>query len=254
VSGPGPAARPDRVAELVEEWELREAVGGLRGVVDSGLASTVFLLVYLVDGRRLGPALVGALVTTLVVLVVRLVRHEPVRHALTGVLVVAVSAAIAMATGRAANFYLVGIAVQVGYAVAYLVSLAVGWPLLGVMLGPLLGEGFRWRSVPARRRAYWWASCIWFCVFLVRISIQIPLYLHDHVVSLGIATLLLGWPLFALAALLSWLVLRRVPLATDPQASAPPSEPEPTGDERDPHPGVATQDAVAAQEEEEPAS
>jgi hypothetical protein len=213
VSEPGPAARPDRVAELVEQWELREAVGGLRGVVDSGLASTVFLLVYLVDGRRLGPALVGALATTLVILLVRLVRHEPVRQALTGVLVVGVSAAIAVATGRAANFYVVGIAVQIAYGVAYLVSLAVGWPLLGVLIGPLLGEGFRWHEVPERRRAYWWASCIWFCVFAIRVAIQVPLYLHDHVVSLGISTLLLGWPLFALAALLSWLVLRRVPPA-----------------------------------------
>ena len=49
MSEPGPAARPDRVAELVEQWELREAVGGLRGVVDSGLASTVFLVVYLAN-------------------------------------------------------------------------------------------------------------------------------------------------------------------------------------------------------------
>ena len=103
---------------------------------------------------------------------------------------------------------------------AYLVSLAVGWPLLGVLVGPLLGEGFRWHEVPERRRAYCWASCIWFCVFAIRVAIQVPLYLHDHVVSLGVSTLLLGWPLFALAALLSWLVLRRVPLALadDPDA------------------------------------
>ena len=235
MSEPGPAARPDRVADFVEQWELREAVGGVRGVVDSGLASTAFLLVYLVDGRRLVPALVAALATTVAILVLRLVRHEPVRQALTGVLVVGVSATIAAATGRAANFYVVGIAIQLAYGVAYLVSLAIGWPLLGVLLGPLLGEGFRWRSVPARRRAYWWASCIWFCVFAVRVAIQVPLYLHDHVVSLGISTLLLGWPLFALAALLSWLVLRRVPPALED-----PVQPRPATT----HDGTASPDAL----------
>src|SRR3954452_6018304 len=98
--------------------------------------------------------------------VVRLLDREPLRQAAGGGLVVAVSAAIAVGTGRAANFYVGGILVQLGYALAYLVSLGLGWPLLGVILGPLLGEGFRWHSVPARRRAYFWASWVWFCVFL----------------------------------------------------------------------------------------
>ncbi|MFI5101506.1 MAG: DUF3159 domain-containing protein [Actinomycetes bacterium] len=228
MSDPGPAGgrpdRSDRMADLVEEWELREAIGGVRGIVDSGLASTVFLLVYVLDGKKLGPALAGALVTTVVVLVVRLARHEPVRQALGGVLVVGISAAIAIGTGRAANFYVFGIAVQICYALAYLVSLAVGWPLLGVLVGPLIGEGFRWHSDPPRRRAYWWASWIWFCVFAIRVAIQVPLYLHDHVVSLGVSTLLLGWPMFAVAAVLSWLVLRRVPLSLAPE-SVDPDEP-----------------------------
>jgi hypothetical protein len=222
VSEPEPQleARSDRVADLVEQWELREAVGGVRGIVDSGLASTVFLLVYVVGGRRLVPAVVAAVVATVVLLVVRLVRHEPLRHAAGGVLVVGVSATVALVTGRASNFYVIGILVQASYAVAYLVSLAVGWPLLGVLVGPLLGEGFRWHSVPARRRAYFWASCVWFVVFLVRIAVQVPLYLQDRVVSLGVAGLLLGWPLFAAAAFVSWLILRRVPPVLSPDTGA----------------------------------
>jgi hypothetical protein len=208
------------MADLVEQWELREAVGGVRGMVDSALASTVFLLAYVLDGKRLTPALVAALAATGALLVMRLARREPVRQALGGVVVVAISATIAAATGRAANFFVVGISLQVAYAVGYLVSLAVGWPLLGVMVGPLLGEGFRWRSDPPRRRAYVLASWVWFGVFAVRVAIQVPLYLHDRVVSLGVSTLLLGWPMFAVAAALSWLLLRRVPLSLGEQPAA----------------------------------
>ncbi len=209
-------AGTDRVADFVEEWELRDAIGGVRGVIDSGLASTVFLVVYVVDDRRLGPALWAALAATVVLLGLRLLRREPLRQAVSGVVVVAMSAVIAVMTGRAANFYVVGILVQLAYALAYLVSLAVGWPLLGVLLGPLLGEGFRWHSDPPRRRAYWWASWIWFCVFAIRVGVQVPLYLQDKVVSLGVAKLLMGWPMFAVAGLLSWLVLRRVPPSLAP--------------------------------------
>jgi hypothetical protein len=206
---PGP--RRDRVADLVEELELRDAIGGLRGVVDSGLATTAFLLVYAVTGRQMAPALWAAVAATVVLLVVRLVRREPLRQALSGVFVVAVSAVVAAATGQAANFYLLGILLQAAYAVGYLVSLVLGWPLLGVMVGPLLGEGFRWHDDPPRRRAYWWASWIWFVVFAVRLAVFVPLYLNDSVITLGLAKLALGWPMFAVAALLSWLVLRRVP-------------------------------------------
>ena len=86
-------ASSDRMADLVEQWELREAIGGVRGMVDSALASTVFLLAYLLDGKRLTPALVAALGATFALLVTRLARREPVRQALGGVVVVAISAA-----------------------------------------------------------------------------------------------------------------------------------------------------------------
>jgi hypothetical protein len=216
--------RRDRVADLVEELELREAVGGIRGIIDSGLATTAFLVVYAVTGRQMAPALWAAVAATVVLLVVRLVRREPLRQAVSGVFVVAVSALVAAATGRAANFYLLGILLQAAYAVGYLVSLALGWPLLGVLVGPLLGEGFRWHDDPPRRRAYWWASWIWFVVFAVRLVVFVPLYVNNQVITLGIAKLALGWPMFAAGAVLSWLVLRRVPPSLG-DAPAEPGEP-----------------------------
>jgi len=218
VSGPqvGPAEQTppvaiDRVAAFVEEYDLKSAVGGVRGLVDSGLASTVFVAVYALGGRHLVPAVWAAVAVTLILLVVRAVRREPLRQTLAGVAAVAVSALIAVLTGRAANFFLVGIVIQLVYAAAYLVSLAVGWPLMGVLLGPVLGEGMAWRADPPRRRAYWWASWIWFAVFVFRSAVQIPLYLQNKVVTLGIAKIAMGWPLFALAGLGTWMILRRVP-------------------------------------------
>jgi hypothetical protein len=212
-----PAEVPaDRVAAFVEEWDLKEAIGGVRGLIDSGLASTAFIAVYALGGHHLVPSIVAALVVTAVIVILRAVRHEPMRQAWSGLLAVGLSALIALATGRAANFFVVGIAVQIAYALAYLVSLALGWPLMGVLLGPVTGEGMAWRNDPPRRRAYWWCSWVWFLVFVVRTAVQLPLYLNNKVVTLGIAKIAMGWPLFALAGGLSWLILRRVPATVPP--------------------------------------
>jgi hypothetical protein len=212
---------PDRVAAFVEEWDLRAAVGGVRGVIDNGLASTAFVAVYAFAGRRLAPALWAAVGVTLALLVLRVMRKEPVRQALSGVFVVGISAVIAVVTGRATNFFAVGIVIQIVYAIAYLVSLVLRWPLVGVIVGPLLGEGMAWRQDPPRRRAYWWCSLIWLGVFVLRTAVQLPLYLNDKALELGVAKIAMGWPLFALAGLASWLILRRVPLATASLDSEP---------------------------------
>jgi hypothetical protein len=206
-----PGQQVDRVAAFVEEYDLKTAIGGVRGLVDSGLASTAFVAVYALGGHRLAPSLWAALGVTAALVALRAARREPLRQALSGVLAVGLSALIAVVTGRAANFYVVGIIIQILYAGAYLVSLAIRWPLMGVIIGPLTGEGMAWRADPPRRRAYWWCSWVWFAVFVVRTAVQLPLYLNDKVVTLGVAKIAMGWPLFVLAGLVSWLILRRVP-------------------------------------------
>ena len=86
-----------------------------------------------------------------------------------------------------------------------------GWPLIGVVLGPLLGEGFTWRDDPARKRAYAQASWLWCGMFTVRLAVQLPLYLLSLTVALGWVKVAMGWPLFALVLWLSYLVLRKAP-------------------------------------------
>ena len=125
----------------------------------------------------LEPALWAALATAGAMTVYRIVRRGSLKYALGGMFGVALSAFIASRTGNAANFYLPGLIWQGGYAVVYLVSILVGWPLIGVMLGPLLGEGFTWRNDPERRRAYTQVTWLWFGMFALRFAVQLPLYL-----------------------------------------------------------------------------
>ena len=216
----------DRSALDAAGVDLQAALGGKLGMTESGLPSVVFILVYTINGQVLPPALWGALGTALVLTVVRIVRRGSIKYAMAGMIGVAFSAFIASRTGNAANFYLPGLFLQAGYAIAYLVSILVGWPLIGVVLGPLLGEGFTWRDDPARKRAYTQVSWLWFASFAARLAVQLPLYLLGMTVALGWVKVAMGWPLYALVLWLSYLVLRKAPppRPVEPEEEDPPAE------------------------------
>ena len=83
------------------------------------------------------------------------------------------------------------------------------WPLIGVFIGPLVGEGMEWRKDPRLLRVYTRASWIWVGLFVLRLAVQLPLYLAEDLVALGVAKTAMGFPIFAIAVWLSYLVLRK---------------------------------------------
>jgi len=89
----------------------------------------------------------------------------------------------------------------------------VGWPVLGLLLGPVLGENLAWRKNAARKRAYIRAGWLWVALFGSRLLVQYPLYKTNHINWLGTARLVMGTPLFLLVGWGTWLVLRKVPTA-----------------------------------------
>ena len=185
-----------------------EALGGSRGLADSGLPALAFVIVYTASGQDLNASALAAVALAVVLAAVRIWRRETLQFAFSGLIGVAIAAFIATRTGRAEDFFLPGILLNAAYATAYLASIAVRWPLLGVLIGPVIGEGMKWRKDPRRLALYSKASWIWVGVFMLRLAVQLPLYLAGAVVALGIARTALGLPVFALAAWLSYLLLR----------------------------------------------
>jgi hypothetical protein len=196
--------------------DLLEALGGPQGIADSSLPALAFVITYSVGGNDIGLAAWVAVGIGAVMAAVRIVRREPLQFVLAGFAGVALAAFIADRTGRAEDFFLPGLLLNAAYAAAYLVSIAIRWPLLGVILGPITGEGMSWRRDPERVRLYSRASWIWVGVFTLRLAVQLPLYLAGAVLALGIAKTAMGLPIFLVAIWLSYLVLR-----ADPQ---PPGE------------------------------
>ncbi|MBI5104568.1 MAG: DUF3159 domain-containing protein [Solirubrobacterales bacterium] len=190
-----------------------EAVGGPLGLAETTLPAVAFVVAYAVSGSDTNVSAGVAVGLALVLSVLRLARRETPRHALSGLVGVAFAAFVAAKSGRAENFFLPGLLANAAYAAAFLVSLAVRRPLVGEIWTRLDGEGPGWREDPARVRAFVQATWLWAGVFLLRLLVQLPLYLVSAVVALGVARTAMGVPLFALGLWLTWRLVRRAPPA-----------------------------------------
>ncbi|MDO9408820.1 DUF3159 domain-containing protein [Patulibacter sp.] len=207
VGAPGTAA--------VQPPSLTEAVGGPLGILESAAPAALFVAVYTLAGRDATVAAVVAVVAGAVLTLARVVKGQTLKFALSGFFGIALAGFIVSKTGNASDFFLPGILINIAYASAYFVSILVRWPIMGVIIGSLGGEPTAWRKDPLLVRTYTRVTWIWVALFALRLLVQLPLYLTDALVALGVARVSMGIPLFALGLWLTYLVVQRA------QAQAP---------------------------------
>jgi hypothetical protein len=176
--------------------------------VDASVPPAAFIVAWLAADHSVGVAAAAAIAVSIPIAAWRLLRRQPPRAILLGLLGLAAAAAIALHTGRAADFFVLQVAVNAASALAWIVSIVLRWPLLGVAVGSVLGQGGRWRRDRTLLRAYSRASWVWVCQYLLRIAVFTPLWLAGDVVALGLARIALSWPLVAACLFVSWRVLR----------------------------------------------
>ncbi|NYH90674.1 DUF3159 domain-containing protein [Actinopolymorpha rutila] len=200
----GPAASEDDE----DAFSLLRVFGGWGGLLDAGLPGLAFVATFTLSGQQLRPALMVAIGVGVVFAVVRLVRHDPLQNVIGGFFGVAIAALIANATGKAADFYLPGLFINAAYAVGYLVANLARWPLIGVVVGLAAGWGTAWRDDPVLVRAFTRVGWLWAGFFLLKLAVQLPLYLADQVVALGVARVVMGWPLWLVLLWLTYVVVK----------------------------------------------
>jgi hypothetical protein len=188
---------------------LAELLGGRGGALDASLPPVAFVVGWLVAGQSVVVGAWAAVLCGVVVCVVRLLRGERPRAAVVSVLMVVVAALVALHTGRAEDFFLVQLLSNVASALLWAASIVVRWPLLGVVVGVVVGQRTRWRRDPALVRAYGIASWAWVGQYVVRVLVFGSLWMAGQVVALGVARAVLTWPLQAVCLAVSWWLLRR---------------------------------------------
>ena len=201
---------------------LVEALGGKRGLIDSGLPAVVFVFVNSVvtalSDRDTGlrAALVAAVLSGLGVIALRVARKETLQQAVSGFLGLGLAVFFAARSGEARGFFLPGIWINVVYGLVFLGSALVGRPLVGAIYAAVEGTGSAWRQDPRLRRVFALASVFWALVFGARAAVQGTLYVLDRPGYLAAARLLMGWPLTIAAVALTVAVVKRARARTAP--------------------------------------
>lgn len=193
--------------DLAEE-SLAHLLGGKRAALDATLGPVAFGVGYLATSS-IGWGALAAVVVTAALGIWRLGKGDKPRAVLIGLFGVVLAALVALYTGKAEDFYLIRIVSNAASFLAFVVSVAIRWPLLGVIVGGLLGQKGAWRHDPDLLKAYSRASLLWSMQYLVRLVVFIPFWLAGNTAALTLSNIVLTWPLIVLVLAGAWLVIKR---------------------------------------------
>ena len=190
-----------------EKELLNKAIGGWRGLIDSALPSMLFIVIFVFQ-KNLNNALIASLALGAVLLVIRLIERKSLTQVFSGFLGLSISVFLTWRTKDASNFFLTGIVTNGIYGFFLLISVLIRKPLIGYLVGSLVGDTSGWLKHPLLVRAYTTVTWLWVAVFSLRLLVQIPLYLNDSIALLGSVKIFMGWPLYLFAVWLTYQIVQ----------------------------------------------
>ena len=190
-----------------EKELLNKAIGGWRGLIDSALPSMLFIVIFVFQ-KNLNNTLIASLALGAVLLVIRLIERKSLTQVFSGFLGLSISVFLTWRTKDASNFFLTGIVTNGIYVFFLLISVLIRKPLIGYLVGSLVGDTSGWLKHPLLVRAYTTVTWLWVAVFGLRLLVQIPLYLNDSIALLGSVKIFMGWPLYLFAVWLTYQIVQ----------------------------------------------
>lgn len=202
------AAPSFETVEQVVRAQLAKALGGVRGMIEAAIPTIAFTLTW-VTTRELKLALWISLGAAVVLLVARLLQRTTVQFVLNSMFGIAIAAVFALRSGEARDAFLPGVIYNGAYAAILVLTIVIGWPLLGFIVGSVTGDPTAWHRDRAIVRLC--ARLTWLLAIpcILRVAIQYPLWAADQVALLGTAKIVMGWPLQVAALLaMAWVLAR----------------------------------------------
>jgi hypothetical protein len=188
---------------------IRQAMFSTQGIVDSLVGPLIFLVLYRVAG--LNAALIGAGAAALALVGVRRLRGQDPTTAWYGVVGVGIAVALAKATGSSDGYFLPKVVSNGLYGAAFLVSVVIGRPLIGIAWAFFHRQPLEWGYRREVRRVFTALTLMWAVAHLLRAGVYGVLIAQDsdRTTALATATVVLGLPLTAALVAATVLVVRR---------------------------------------------
>ena len=209
-----------RYVEEFVRYQLGKSLGGTRGMAESALPFVAFTIAWVV-GRQLYPAIGAALGTALVLATIRLLQRQSIKYVVQAVIPTAIAVLIATRTGRAQDIFLPGILYNGALAVLSLLTVAIRRPLVGFIIGAAVGDPTGWAKDRGLVNMTSKLTLVLAVPYIIRFVVQLPLFLSGHVVLLGVAKVVLGWPLLIAALTVMGVMLSKgkTPMEDSPLAN-----------------------------------
>jgi hypothetical protein len=202
--------------EQVVRAQLAKALGGRRGIVESAVPTALFTVCFLVtDQIRL--SLIVSIAVTAVLLLVRVLQRSTTQFVLNALFGIGIGAFFAYRASQgggsdedvARAVFTPGLIYNGVYAVVIILTILIGWPIIGFMVGSVTGDPTAWHQDRAMVRLC--SQLTWILVIpcVIRVAVQLPLWLDHQIGLLGASKIVLGWPLqLASFAVMGWLLSR----------------------------------------------
>lgn len=212
---PGDRTAPTGVEETVEaviRHRLADTLGGWRGSLETALPTVAFVIWWLAREDLTGAVIASAVVVVLLA-AARLVTGGTLRYVGASLVATALAAFFALRSGNAEDAFLPGILMSAAWGVVTLASILLRWPLIGFLVAigdpQFEQQPTRWRSSRAMVRVCSRLTWVLVALYAVRVAVMLPMYLAQNVAALGVAKVVMGWPLYLVAvAVMVWMLVR----------------------------------------------
>ncbi|MEJ7633492.1 DUF3159 domain-containing protein [Aeromicrobium sp.] len=213
--GSGETAAHATVEQAVRS-QLAKALGGRRGIIESAVPTALFTICFLVsDEIRL--SLIVSIAVTAALLLVRIVQRSTTQFVLNALLGIGIGAFFAYRASQSGGseedvaraVFTPGLLLNSGYAVVIIFTILIGWPIVGFMVGSVTGDPVAWHADRAIVKLCSQLTWILAIPCVIRVAVQLPLWLDHQIGLLGTSKIILGWPLqIASFAVMAWLLGR----------------------------------------------